>query len=426
MHTARILSLRVDALRSCIVSSAYDGRLELVNPDLGTLGAQINGLDVRLQLYAELSEPELDASGTPTGRLKHDAEAISNRLSPVAPFAVGEAELGAQLQQWIGRRQSTWRARYQHINAVAALVANASHNRVLHLKAVRDSTMSFLAAAEVAYAAEGASVATVSRPTTVTENRITAVATRHAQTVQTHGGNETAAVVATHVNLTSLMIPSTYEKVDPLDPTKMAWVDRTDGEPTFLIQRSVSTAASEGFNSPLADARVRSAQMLADVEAQLLEDEVFALRIPYLQEMWANELLDIDCEIRKLQIAYIESYLFSPVTGQVAELYRKQGEYVRRGEAVFSVENARELALSGQLRTKFPVRVGDKVLVRTSDAFKDATRIDLAGQVTAVRGFDAQTDRWTVVLKCTNAAGLALPLGYEFEPDPTVTAVEIG
>ena len=424
MQVARIISLAVTAHQGCTVSSMYEGRLTIVNRACGDLGATVAPADLQATLYPRLAEPEIDAAGHESGRLKYDSARILAFVQPFTAFAVAEREMAATLDQWMCRRQSVWRSRYQHMIAAAQLIKDASAHRIASLSSLLAATSSFLSAGTVAYQGEGMDLNKVARPTSTTNNRIAAVATRQRQTVSTYAGDATSGTpTATHVNVESLLIPATFED-DPANPPQKNWMDRTENTPTVLIQESV-TEANE-FDSPMADLTIRCNRMLADVQAELLEDNIFALRLPYLADIWRNELADLDLEIRKLQLAYLDSFLFPAVGGTVSAKYRRAGEYVRKGDAVMLVEDPGQIELSGSVRApKAAINVGDKVKVKSANVFKNGTALELSGTICAIRGYDANSDYWAIVCLCANPAG-GLTIGYSFESDPAVTSIEIG
>jgi acetyl/propionyl-CoA carboxylase alpha subunit len=412
MQVARILALRVSAKRVCNIAAMADGRLEASTGGLDQVGATVARFD-RRKIVQALGQPSVDAHGVADGRLKHDALFLRSVVDPLASFSIGEVESAAFLEQWMCRRQSMWRARYER---ATDLVVAASSDRRARLSAARTATLEYLAAAEGAHAAEGTTTATVRRPTTVMENRIAAVATRHLETVQTHSGDINAAVVATQVNAESLLVPAMHDGSN--------WVERQEKDPTILVQRSVSTIESDAFMSPLADSIIRSSRLLADMGAELLEEDSFALRLPHLAEIWANELSEIDSEIKKAQVQYLDAYLMSPIDGRVVQLNKRDGDFARRGETVVIVESESDVELAGQVRSKSSIKVGAQIVVKAPSVFKDGNPVALTGKVSSVRGYDAKTDRWMVTLACKND-GSILPIGYEFDPDPAASSIEI-
>jgi hypothetical protein len=415
MQVARILALRVSAKRVCNIAAMADGRLEASTGGLDQVGATVARFD-RRKIVQALGQPSVDAHGVADGRLKHDALFLRSVVDPLASFSIGEVESAAFLEQWMCRRQSMWRARYERATDLVALVVAASSDRRARLSAARTATLEYLAAAEGAHAAEGTTTATVRRPTTVMENRIAAVATRHLETVQTHSGDINAAVVATQVNAESLLVPAMHDGSN--------WVERQEKDPTILVQRSVSTIESDAFMSPLADSIIRSSRLLADMGAELLEEDSFALRLPHLAEIWANELSEIDSEIKKAQVQYLDAYLMSPIDGRVVQLNKRDGDFARRGETVVIVESESDVELAGQVRSKSSIKVGAQIVVKAPSVFKDGNPVALTGKVSSVRGYDAKTDRWMVTLACKND-GSILPIGYEFDPDPAASSIEI-
>lgn len=141
--------------------------------------------------------------------------------------------------------------------------------------------------------------------------------------------------------------------------------------------------------------------------------------------VFANELRTIDQSIRKLQSAYIDTFLVTPTPGVVTGVFREQGDYVRAGEPVVRVENDALVILVGTVKFRGIVRVGNAVTVSTTLAGGTAPTT-LSGEVIAVRGHDAVSEQWELLVLCDNLTGdddRILPLNYNFDFERTTVEI---
>lgn len=149
--------------------------------------------------------------------------------------------------------------------------------------------------------------------------------------------------------------------------------------------------------------------------------------LPYLETVFQNELTSIDLDVKRLQIAYLNTILMSPIDGIITGLYKNPGDCVTPGEAVLRVENNQTVYLVGTLIHRDVVKVGSSVTVSSalySSTAGPATTI--SGTVVATRGHAGDDDRWEVVVKCNNLDGggnAILPLHYHFDYDNTSVTI---
>ena len=58
-----------------------------------------------------------------------------------------------------------------------------------------------------------------------------------------------------------------------------------------------------------------------------------------LKQVFDNELQNIDLDVKRLQIAYLNTILMSPISGVITGIYKNPGDWVQAGEPVIRVEN---------------------------------------------------------------------------------------
>jgi hypothetical protein len=69
---------------------------------------------------------------------------------------------------------------------------------------------------------------------------------------------------------------------------------------------------------------------------QQFEQFMFSQNLPNLNQVFWNELNSIDCDVFQLQIALLNTFLMSPISGVVTGIYKNPGEAVGRWRARYS------------------------------------------------------------------------------------------
>jgi biotin carboxyl carrier protein len=157
---------------------------------------------------------------------------------------------------------------------------------------------------------------------------------------------------------------------------------------------------------------------------------MYSQNLPDLKQVFANELSSIDADVYRLQVAYLNTILMSPIAGTVTGVYKHPGDAVRAGEPVLRVENTATVLLVATLIYPGPITLGSTVTVQTKlfDAGSPTTfppSPSPPGTVVAVRG-KGKDDMWEVIVQCDNLDGSGnpiLPLGYHFDFDDTTVTI---
>ncbi len=95
--------------------------------------------------------------------------------------------------------------------------------------------------------------------------------------------------------------------------------------------------------------------------AQFMRDQ----NLPHLAQVFQNELNSIDGDVFRLQIAFLNTILMSPISGVVTGVYKNPGDAVKAGETVIRVENNAVLLLVATVVHRGPITIGSNVAVRT-------------------------------------------------------------
>ena len=158
-------------------------------------------------------------------------------------------------------------------------------------------------------------------------------------------------------------------------------------------------------------------------------DEAFNLfannqNLDYLENVFQNELSAIDSEVYRMQIAYLNTILISPISGVVTAIYKKLGEAVQAGEPVLRVENNDYVYLTATLISHGAIELYS--IARVETKLFDTVDTMVEGPVVSTRCNDTD-DQWNIVVKCGNMRldGLhILPLGYRFDFDKTTILIK--
>lgn len=138
-----------------------------------------------------------------------------------------------------------------------------------------------------------------------------------------------------------------------------------------------------------------------------------------LETVFSNELTAYDMDVKRLQVAYLNTMLLPPIIGTVTGIYKQVGEAVLPGETVMRIEDTSTIYLVGTLICRQMVSPGSAATI-TTNLFGSGTTGTLNGSVLAARGDDRGDDWWNVVISCPNSVGIAPNCTFDYE-DTTVT-----
>lgn len=217
-----------------------------------------------------------------------------------------------------------------------------------------------------------------------------------------------------------------YHGVEPPESTSTHHSD-TKGAQQFTTDSSTTTRHySQELQFPAADNTARYLRS----EIGLRQEKLAAYR---LNSMHTYENLLVEramsaAEIRKIQLAYIDTFLVPPFNGIVTAVFRNVGDAVTAGQPVLRIENDRTVYLVGTIKCRSLLRLGQTAQVTTT-LFDEpgAPPISIQGTVCAVRGHEAVDEQWNVLIRCNNEGAdgaRLLPLNYSFDFDSTSIEIQ--
>jgi hypothetical protein len=164
---------------------------------------------------------------------------------------------------------------------------------------------------------------------------------------------------------------------------------------------------------------------------------MYSQNLPNLATVFRNELNSIDSNAFRLQVAYLDTILMSPIPGIVTGVYKNPGDAVKAGEPVIRVEDNITIYLVATVVFRGPIVIAppppaapppnSTVTVQTSlFGAPGALTPPLTGIVVSARGH-RDDDKWDLVVKCTNPVDASgnpvFPLGYHFDFDDTTVSI---
>ena len=91
---------------------------------------------------------------------------------------------------------------------------------------------------------------------------------------------------------------------------------------------------------------LRSSISLADQQFAAFMD---AQKMPNISQIFENNLESMDLDVKRLQVAFLNTILLSPIGGVVTGLYKNPGDVVRAGEPVMRVEDNSNIYISAKV-----------------------------------------------------------------------------
>jgi hypothetical protein len=395
MATARAINLRVRPLQSVDLCFQVDGVIG-DQPEIHLLGKTVSKVDLPA-LYGTLGQTLPPGPGG-ASRLKFDSATIRSQLGSSVLYELRAESVKAALDKAIAQRENTFFQKFTDRANVIAQMKQAATDKATNLASLIQASKDQRGFLKQLYTTDFAGANFPNGVVKTTFSRTTN--TSHPTTVSTTvGTGATPSVQSTKQN---------------------------PGDDQVNIASGFSETFSRGYDYRHPglenDAQFfRSQISLGDEQlAQFLSSR----NRDFLDTVFDNDLAAMDLDIKRLQIAYIDTVLASPIDGVVTGVFRNKGDSVRAGQPVCRVENDEEVLLVGTVKYRGLISVGTKMTV-TTKIFDSPTALSIPGSVVAVRGHDSEDEQWEVLILCGNRKGgkPILPINYNFDFDDTTIDV---
>jgi hypothetical protein len=393
----------------------------------GIIGMQSVGLGdtVTRQNLVNQIYPKLDTilAAPDEGRHEYDSTALASELDPLSLLSLRNHVLSCDLNQAITRRQTAFLERYKHIPQMHQAWKDAYPERVRNLENIETQQTSLFNALDAVYKSKRpgviepkSEVKFEGQYVTETKSKPThhLYSGREDDEVDTHSPGESKK----KYQIGPYHSDSGVQKGSAFEESELQTIKYNGGIGPF---KQTSVQYTDDFREMVIENSIRHSRSQADVINELLQDRLIALKLNDLDRIWTNELHGIDLEVKKLQYAFCNTYIVSPIDGVVTAIYKSPGESVDAGEPVIRVEDPRVALLVGVVKFQAGLLVGSEIHISMTNIYDGRKPGQMAGKVVALRGHEQDNDEWDVVIECPN--NLALPINYHFERDAEIKLV---
>jgi hypothetical protein len=358
-------------------------------------------------------------TGSDKSRLQYDALALQDYAKPYALASLRAEGRKLALQKALNTRQNAFWAKYGSRQAgivqkmteyysLSSSYPKSKPNRLAKLSSLADSQWSLL-----------------SNAYNNSKDKRTGVY-RSGVSVLGSNGKSSDLSVQTTFEVDGSAIPSIPKDGDNWEHLVFGEGGRNDIMFTQDAGTSSGTATTTNddfsYRVPYIEAQAQSERAQISLIDQQFNQFMASQNLPNLGQVFTNELNSIDADLCRLQVAYLDTILMSPIAGVVTGVYKNPGDFVSAGEPVIRVEDSFNVLLVARLVFEGVVELGDTVTIQTA-LFERTPSDSLVGTVVSVRGQSAD-DVWEVIIQYTNYAGFfGLPLGYHFDYDDTTVVI---
>jgi hypothetical protein len=225
--------------------------------------------------------------------------------------------------------------------------------------------------------------------------------------------------------------PNTYGNLSPPPPGGKTYGPIPFGpyatwEETEASSGQTITNTDYKYNVPYIERKAQYVRAQISLIDQYTAAFLASFQLPKLETIFLNELASIDLDVKRLQIAYLNTILMSPIPGIVTGVYKNPGDAVKAGDPVIRVENSAVILVVTVLIYRGPISINSStVTFKTSLFDSSSSPTTLSGTVVAARG-QQQDDQWEVIVQCDNldsSGNPIFPLGYKFDYDDTTVSI---
>jgi hypothetical protein len=193
--------------------------------------------------------------------------------------------------------------------------------------------------------------------------------------------------------------------------------------PTTTGDFSKQTTANTVYpwRTPSLDAQAQGLRAQISLLDQQMSQFMAGQNLPFLENVFNNNKQSMDLDVKRLQIAYLNTILMSPISGVITGIYKNPGDWVQAGEPVIRVEDNTSVILAGTVAYQGLISIGSQLTVTTS-LFGALPAAPLpTASVIAVRARPDEDDLWDVHAICDNSTAPVLPINYSFDCDDEAT-----
>ncbi len=453
---AKIVNMRIRPCRWTNLSFSVGGMLETVQAQLGTPVTHFDFPGFYDQLLSTVT-------GNPA-RLQFDAHAIrtDTKVHASTLSSLRAEPTKAVLNKAVGARENSFYSNYQNQTEIIARMREVYSPTSPHSKPHRLHELATISQnqAELLYSAYFADGRLAVVKSTVSELRSKTDSTGESCTTTVGDGFNTSASgsiqdassnsFSDSVNgdlvVSSIPGGSTSSFSDDVGFGVNVGTSLTSTfDAGFSVQNSVSVGRTEskgqaeqvqkvvstnyGYRVPHLESAAQNQRAQISLMDERFAQYMTNQNLPNLEHVFHNNLRAMDLDVKRLQVAYMDTILMSPIDGVVTGVFKNPGDWVKAGEPIVRVEENTDIYLVGTLVFRGPIIVNTTTISVSTTLFSvpGAPATTITGTVVATRGQRSEDDRWEVIIKCKNPVDPSnnpiFPLHYHFDYDDTTAMV---
>jgi hypothetical protein len=423
----------------------------ILEVSVAQLGAKVKAFD--FPAFYLLMNGFPTVGGDPS-RLLYSSQKIEADVSPFVLATLRKEARKAALNSAINARQNAYFAKYANSAAIISLMnqyysTSAVGSKPQRLNDLADVSYQQWNLLSGAYADDSLDGVVKNTRSTLAWDSVNYGYSAASGIVEARdvsvGGNPTGTVDAPPDPPPPWPFPDSLPTYNPAPPQAPSdtWVAQfpTDGTATHTIQKGTNyqtvSRGDRGFQSqtiintdygyktPYHEARAQYERAQISLMDQRFAQFMYGQNLPNLDTVFQNELNSIDSNVFRLQIAFLNTILMSPIPGTVTGIYKNPGDAVRPGEPIVRIEDNSTIFILATIIYRGPIAIGSNVTVQTPLFDSSGPPTSIAGSVVSARGH-RDDDKWDLVVKCDNIDGSGnpiFPLGYHFDYDNTTVSI---
>jgi biotin carboxyl carrier protein len=439
MGAAKPISLSVKPHQVTHLCFEVDGILEASTPK-AELGATAPVFDFAA-FYAKLGAVPTVTSDP--SRLLYNFLEIDSAVATYALAALRREDRKVALAKAINTRQNAYYAKYGNAAAIISQIKSSYSPSITGSKMQRLDVLTGIADQQWkllmdAYSADKRTGVVRKTESTLSGKTNISGSSTTKGTDQTDG--RTAETIAEAVGLKST--GNNFPNNPPPDGKTFSWqlnagsyneelIQSTSGQTTTTKDKTTSSGTEKEsetiyntdytYRTPYYEGAAQYERAKISLIDQYFTQFMATQNLPNLARVFQNELNNIDGDVYRLQIAYLNTILMSPIAGTVTAVYKRPGDAVRAGEPVLRIEDSSTIYIAGTVLYRGPIALDSIVEIQTKLFDLSPLATPLPGVVVSVRGH-RDDDTWDLVIRCNNldsAKKPIFPLGYRFDYDDT-------
>jgi hypothetical protein len=417
--TAQVVSLKVRPSQISHLCFEAGGILGEMNTQLG---ASVTAFPFS-NLYTAMSS---NSGSTDPSLLHYNAANIQSYVNTNLLASLRAEGTKTALSKAINARQNAWYSKYGHQHDIITQMTSSYDPSVTDSKPYRLGQLQKLAMDQVVKLKEAYDSDPIRKLTSPSKGVVQSTTSKLNSTATGQSAEVDDDVIGFGTGNKAPIDPppagAQFQTIEIVNANQEN-IDYDEGTSQVKTDENVANT-DYAFRIPYYEAEAQYQRAQISLIDQQFAQYISSLNFKNLPQVFTNELNNIDGDVYRLQVAYANTLLMSPITGIVTGIYKYPGDPVRAGEPVLRIENNQSIFLVGTIIYQYPITPNVSTAQITTTIFgnPDSPQLYPAGTVVAARGH-GQENKWDVIILCNQNPSLYYPPGYSFDFDDTTLTI---